>query len=238
MKTKNLYYIYGFIGIVGIIMVIQHILGFEFPYYFYEQYPNITKYYGINVVSMYADFSFFTYHTIIFFSVWCILMMVSKIFKTQKIENFLTKSVVISFIVTNYIITSLIYTIFELIFTEKITFGLYANTLSAWHNFGTNILIHYVYFILSILLPKFVNIEKTSLKIPIIAIIIYLSMYFAIVKITGMYCYVIEWYPYIIFTFKPLILVLVYLVFLVMYLVFYLYIEKIINKKPKNTLSQ
>ena len=186
------------ISIVGFTIVIQHILGFSGHDYFYIQNPNIQKYVGVNVVSRYADFSYFTYQTIIIFSAWAGLYSISCLFNLNKLNQFLTKEWVVCFVVCNYIITAVVYTIFELITPSS--FGLYdATDPLAWHNFGTNILAHYVIFIFAIY--AFIKVKthgKTS-RVEIISNIAYLFVYYVCVKITGLYCYKIEWYPYIIF---------------------------------------
>lgn len=191
-------YFLGLIGIIGIWIFIDHLVGFSNHDYFYIQNPGIEKYVGTNVVSMWADFSFFTYHTLIFFSVWCILQFIGNILNLKKLNNFLFRKDVLAFITTNYIITAVCYTIFELS-TGKPTFGLYANVPKAWHSFGTNILVHYIIFAISII--NYIHIKPSNVvnKKSYIIISLYLIIYYIAVKLAGMYCYQIIWYPYPIF---------------------------------------
>ncbi len=187
------------VGIIGVWLFLSHMLHFSFPDYFYINNPNINFYYGTNVVSMWADFSFFTYHSLIFFSLWCILYSLSNFFNLKKLNNFLSNAYVLSFVFTNYLFTVFFYTIFELT-SGNITFGLYANTPLALHNFGTNIVGHYVYFVFALVLfLKIQSSSKSKNKLIAFFPICYLLLYYIVVKITGKFAYIIEWYPYVIF---------------------------------------
>jgi len=203
---KVVYVAFTAIGLLGIIFILYTVIGFTPHDYFFIQYPVIKKYVGINVVSAYATFSFFTYHSLIFFSIWLILFGIGNMLKANRLINFLSNSAVISFVCLNYFITCIIYTVFELL-AEKITFGLYALTPHGIYNFVTNIIVHYVLAFLA--LGVFLKIRASdpennkvkgikALKLLILPII-YLAVYYTLVKITGMYCYKIEWYPYPIF---------------------------------------
>ena len=194
------------IGLLGIIFILYTVIGFTPHDYFFIQYPGIKKYVGVNVVSAYATFSFFTYHSLIFFCVWLVLFGIGNILKANRLIKFLTNSAVLSFVCLNYFITCIIYTVFELL-AEKITFGLYALTPHGIYNFVTNILVHYALAFLA--LAVFLKVRASdfenskakgvnAIKLLILPII-YLAVYYTLVKITGMYCYKIEWYPYPIF---------------------------------------
>ena len=188
-------------GIVGLWLFLSHMLHFSFPDYFYINNPGIDFYYGTNVVSMWADLSFFTYHALIFFSLWCILYALSNFFSLKKLYNFLTNAYVMSFVFANYVVTVVFYTLFELT-SGNITFGLYANTPLAYHNLGTNIVGHYVYFVFSLII--FLKVKSTKSKSDVMKIFpaCYLLLYYVIVKLTGKFAYNIEWYPYVIFDAK------------------------------------
>lgn len=186
------------IGILGITIFVERMISFSGHEYFYIQNPNIEKYVGVNVVSRWADLSFFTYHTLIFFSIFCILQFIGNIFKLKKLNYFLFRKDVLTFITTNYVITCCCYTLFELL-SGNPTFGLYANVPHAWHSFGTNIIVHYVFFFIAILNYFMLKSNNKFSKKSYLYISLYLLMYFIIVKITGMYCYKIIWYPYPIF---------------------------------------
>lgn len=116
MKRKELFIniLIGICGIIALWIVISHIAHFEYPDYFYNKKPNIDSYVGINVVSPFADFSFFTYLTIIIFGSWCILFSLSQIFKLEKLNNFLRARNLVCFVYCNYIMTITLYTLFEL----------------------------------------------------------------------------------------------------------------------------
>lgn len=197
MKKTYSYFLL-IVGLLGFIIFIEHVMSFSGHEYFYIQNPNIEKYVGVNVVSRWADFSFFTYHTLIFFSTYCILQFIGNTFNLSKLNQFLIRKDVITFITTNYIITSLCYTIFE-VTSANPTFGLYANVPLAWHSFGTNIIVHYLFFIIAVINYLKIKTNQQFSKISYLIITIYLVIYFLTVKITGLYSYRIIWYPYPIF---------------------------------------
>ena len=244
--SKKLSIVTLMIGVIGMWLFIDHISNFTYPDYFYNANPDITYYVGINVVSMIADLSFFTYHTLIFFSLWCIGLGISSLFKISKIYNFCIHISVVVFIFTNYIITTFLYTIFELT-SGNITFGLYAYDKYAIHNFGTNIIAHYILFIYNLFL--FIKIKPIN-KIErrhYIYMLIYLVIYLLYVKISGMYFYNIEWYPYPIFDLKSLLgifnisvdinIVIEYIILLILLAILtYLYYSllKLVNKIKKD----
>ncbi len=90
-------------GIVSLWLVISHIVHFEYPDYFGHANPDIKTYVGINVMSKWVDFSFFTYITMLLFGIWCILLSISKLFNLQKMNDFLTQDWLVCFIFVNYI---------------------------------------------------------------------------------------------------------------------------------------
>ena len=192
-----------FIGLACVWLILNHILNFEYPHYFYNANPDINYYIGTNVVSMVADLSFFTYQTLIMFSIWSILLGISSLFKFTRMYQFCTHKSVVIFIFTNYLITTILYTIFELM-SGNPTFGLYANNNKAIHNFGTNILGHYIFFIYCLFLFLKLETHEKIRKIHYKLMISYLIVYILYVKISGMYMYNIIWYPYPIFDIKSL----------------------------------
>ncbi len=203
MKNKVFHFTLLLLGITGIALFLTHMLGFKPHDYFFISNPEAERYVGTNIVSMFADLSFFTYHTLIFFSVWLILFSVSEILGLKRINNYTRDAFVIAFVCANYIFTAIMYTGFELA-SDNITFGLYANTPKAIYNFVTNIIVHYGYFILSIAVLLRVRTKdcKTNKKRRLCGILIpilYLFIYYTVVKITGMNSYKIIWYPYPIF---------------------------------------
>ncbi len=188
---------------LGFVLFLMHMLGFKPHDYFFNANPNIEKYSGVNVVSMTADLSFFTYHSLIFLCLWLVLFSVSELFHFTKLNSFTRKNEVLSFITANYIFTVVLYTLFELT-GEEITFGLYANTPKAIYNFVTNIVIHYFYFLLSLTIFIKTDTKKVSYSLrkrlsSVIIPSLYLWIYFFSVKITGLTAYKIIWYPYPIF---------------------------------------
>ncbi len=233
-----------FFGILGIVLFLMHILGFKPHDYFFEANPGIEKYIGTNVVSMAADLSFFTYHTLIFFCIWLILFAISELFPLKKLNIFLRKRSIVSFVTVNYIITAVLYTVFELS-SGNITFGLYALIPAAIYNFVTNIIIHYVFFMLS--LTVFFNVRTDNMEytirqkaICVGAPTVYLLIYLTAVKTAGMNCYKIIWYPYPIFDadalakiiipfsvsekFKILLLIMVLILIFTAYLSLYIFL--------------
>lgn len=199
MKKELVLNIIGIIlGLFGIYLFIDHITGFTPHDYFYIQNPNIKLYVGVNVVSAWADLSFFTYHTLIFFSLWLIGYHLSKILKNKKLINFFTNKALVVFVCGNYLITVVFYTIFELA-SGNPTFGLYSNSFEAVYNFITNILVHYILFIVVIIVFLKVNVTGEIRKKHYLLMGGYFVLYYLYVKLTGMFMYKIEWYPYPIF---------------------------------------
>ena len=192
------YYVCLLLGIAVVWLVVDHIAGFEYPQYFYDANEGITQYVGINVVSQWADFSFFTYQTLIFFALWLILLFVGYMLKWTKLRRMLTHEATVTFVLTNYTITTFAYTAFELT-SGNPTFGLYAYTDEAIFNFVTNILAHYIFYIMALVIGLKIETHGKLKGHHVIFFIAYLIVYYAAVKITGMYCYEIEWYPYVIF---------------------------------------
>ena len=133
------------IGIIGLWLIFSHVYHFRYPDYFYNANPNIDKYIGTNVVSWEADFSFFTYQTIILFSIWCIILSIGELLKKEEILKIVKNNNLMTFVFVNYLITMLLYTIFE--FTSgNISFGYYGPYKLSIHNLGTNIIAHYLLF--------------------------------------------------------------------------------------------
>lgn len=193
-------------GLFGICIFLSLTIGFTPHDYFYKQNPGIEKYVGVNVVSAFANLSFFTYHSLIAFSLWLIAYGFSNLLKKDNWIESLTKSPLIAFICLNFFVTCILYTVFELT-SGNPTFGLYATTPSAIYNFIINIIVHYLYSFGAVFTYIKVKIsdayngkicKKNVFKL-LIPPTIYLFVYYLLVKITGMYCYKIEWYPYPIF---------------------------------------
>lgn len=98
----------------------------------------------------------------------------------------------------------MLYTVFQI---SSGNFGLYSTAKPlAWHNFGTSILGHYIFFIISLIIfIKISSQEQISIrnkKIGHITSSIFVCFYFLIVKLTGEFAYQIRWFPYIIFDAK------------------------------------
>ncbi len=197
-KKVGWYYFYLLLGAAAIWLFADHVAGFRYPQYFYDANEGIRKYIGVNVVSRWADFSYFTYQTLLFFAAWMLLLFVSYTLKWQKLHRFLTHEATVTFILTNYTVTSVLYTVFELS-SGTPTFGLYAHTNAAIHNFGTNIVAHYVLYLFALGIGLKTETNGRLRKRHTALFVLYLLAYYIGVKITGMYFYEIEWYPYILF---------------------------------------
>lgn len=189
-------YFYGVLGLIGIAFFITLSAFYEYPEWFYQAYPDIEKFVGPNVVSPWCTFSFFTNQTVIIFSIWGILLALSQMSKNAKLRDFLLKPSVVGFVVTNHIITTACYTVFEL--CGEANFGLYALVPRAFVGLFGSIYMHYILFIFAILLLFIAKPTEKDTKNRHFAYT-YLILYFFLVKITGMYCFDIEWYPYPIF---------------------------------------
>ncbi len=198
-KKKIIFGIFvTFCGVLALWLFLDHFFSFEYQEWVFKKYPDMTIFYGVNILSRYADFSFFTYITTIIFGIWCILFGISNCFDQNKFNNFLKKSTVVSFVFTNYLITTVGYTLFELTVAND-KFGLYANTAKAWHNFGTNLFVHYILFVFATIVFVFIKAPKSNTKKARYFYLSFLLLYVAIVKVTGEFAYSIRWFPYIIF---------------------------------------
>lgn len=198
MRNKHIGFLSIIFGILAMWLVVDHVSNFSFPEYFYVNNPGITYYVGVNVVSPIADFSFFTYHTLIMFSVWTLALGISILFGLKRLYGFCVHKSVMVFIFVNYLITSVLYTVFELT-SGNVTFGLYALNGAAIRNFLTNILGHYVFFLFALFVFVKVKSQGTCEKKHFLSMSAYIFLYLIYVKLSGMYFYVIEWYPYPIF---------------------------------------
>ena len=196
---KKAWYIAGLIiGLLSAWLFVDHISGFAYPDYFYNANPGIEKFVGTNVVSRWADFSYFTYHTLIFFSLWSIGLFVGNVCGVEKVRRIFEHEVTVVFVLGNCAVTTVLYTVFELA-SGNPTFGLYANTPEAIHNLGTNLLAHYAFPVFAWVLGLRVKTCGQMRKVHFAGILAYLTVYYLTTKITGAYCYAIEWYPYPIF---------------------------------------
>ena len=242
MKNKILSIVNILIGLIGLWIVLDHILKFTPHDYFYINNPGITYYVGINVVGMIADLSYFTYHTMIIFSVWTFLLGTSSILKFKKINKIFCHRSVVIFITTNYLITSFLYTIFELT-SGNPTFGLYEISNKAIHNFGINIIGHYLLFFYNIFLFVKLKFNGDINKKHYFIMVSYLIVYYLYVKITGLYMYEIVWYPYPIFDCRSLFglsndALIIYDILLIITILFiicfgYYYLLRVVNKLSK-----
>jgi len=185
-------------GSVVLWLVISHVAHFSYPHYFYKANPDADTYVGTNVVSKWADFSFFTYLTLIIFGVWCVLCGFAEIFESVALARFLMRDDVTCFVFCNYLVTVVMYTVFELS-TGNPTFGLYARTPRAFHSFGTNLLVHYVFFVVACVIFIKAEVRKANGLKSAILIAAFLLVYYTAVKLAGEFAYPIRWFPYVIF---------------------------------------
>ena len=188
-------------GGVVLWLVISHITHFNYPHWFYENNPNIETYIGTNIVSMWADFSFFTYLTMIIFGIWCLLLGISNITNFNKLNTFLLKDSLVCFVFCNYCLTTVLYTLFEFM-SGNPTFGWYGNVPLSYHNVGTNIIGHYVFFIIFCVIFYKIKLKKSNSLKSYSLVTLFLISYYIIVKFLGEFAYNIRWFPYIIFDVK------------------------------------
>lgn len=183
------------VGAIGWWLFLSHMLHYKhYPYYI----EHFDLYTGNNVVSKWADFSYFTYHTLLFFSTWSLMYGAASLVGLKKLKRFLQKSTVLSFVFLNYCATALLYTAFELA-ARPVTFGFYANVPLAYHSLGTNLIAHYLYFALALLAFLKVPAERGRPRIALPLALSYLAVYLAAVKIAGEFAYPIRWFPYPVF---------------------------------------
>ncbi len=185
---------------LGLAILIEHIAGYEYQEWFYKN-GIYDPYTNVNVVSRWADFSFFTYISLILFCFFGIFKFIACTFKVKKLNRIVNNSYLVFFICLNQFIVLLLYTISQIAF--KGTFGWWDHSPSSYHSLGTNLVVHYFITIVAIIyffVHKFDRIEFKKC----LYFLIFFLIYGVIVKITGMYCYSFEWYPYPIFSKKAL----------------------------------
>lgn len=151
------------------------------------------------MVSGWANFAYFTYLGLILFSLWCILYFFAFFFNSEKLLGFLKNEATVTFVTANYMISCIFYTVFALMESPP-TFSLYdIHAPYAWFSFSTNIIIHYVYTAFVLVMFFQIDVQRAKRKIFHLIPLFYMLVYYALVKVSGMYVYRIEWYPYPIF---------------------------------------
>lgn len=185
-----------FVSCLGLAIFIEHLLGYQYQEWFYEN-GIYDPYTNVNVVSRWADFSFFTYISLIIFCLWGIVRFISIVFRLERLYKIVNNSYLILFICLNQFNVCLLYTISQVAF--KGTFGWWDNSPRSLHSLGTNIAVHYFITAIGIVYFLIHNFEKVKFK-KCLLFLIFFTIYGIIVKIAGMHCYVFEWYPYPIFT--------------------------------------
>lgn len=197
MKKKifvNLCLIYC--AILGLSIIATHMIFFLYANYINE-HPDVTTQIGVNVVSPWADFSFFTYITVIIFSLWCIGYALSNIFSWQRLNNFLRKDTLLSFVFCNYLLTISLYTFYQLF--EELPFGWFGNHPISWLSLFASIILHYILFAVECVIFVKVRPIHSNHKKGHIYSATFLLTYYLIVKIVGEFAFPIRYFPYIIF---------------------------------------
>ena len=246
-KTFWCAFVYFCIAVVAIGLFIYRICTWTWQDWFFKpQYFN--PYTVVNVVSRWADFAYLTYIAQLLFCIWAILRFFAVAFDSQRLLKFTNNSYVVLFVCINQFFVMVAYTLTQLIPGQN--FGFYATDAYAIWSFTTNILTHYgfttaaiVYFFLHE--HNKIQFRKTLLFLPFFAV------YAVIVKVTGMYCYVFEWYPYPFFsaesiwfnmfgtldnfnaTYANLIIALAIALVFAIYVLFLFLASKYVNKKAK-----
>jgi len=201
-KEKTRYILLIAFGVLAIWLFVDHIANFRFPQYFYNRHPDIELYIGTNIVSAWADFSFFTYITLILWAFWAISYGICWLANCGgRFAKFIKRDTVVGFVFANYVLTAVLYTVFTLC-SARPDFGFYANVPLGWHNLGTNLFVHYAIFIFSVFAFLNVHTERGQIKRALPCIISFAAVYYATVKLTGEFAYNIRWFPYVIFDAK------------------------------------
>ncbi len=206
-KERLVLYFYAVLGLLCLTVFIMHVAGFVFPEWYYNKYPDTEKYVGVNIVSPWADFSYFTYHSLIIFSVFSILLWYSHVTKNKKLKEYLIRPSVVGFVVTNYVITFTFNLFFDLFmggFNNAIYSATLEDTARGYHGLGVDLFVHYFVPIVAFLLIFLVKSSKNDVKHRR-GVYCYLTIYFIIVAILGRFAYVIEWYPYPFFDFTGIL---------------------------------
>lgn len=201
-SDKIRYILMIIVAVLGVWLAFDHVANFAFPEFIYKRNPEIDLFIGCNVVSVWADFSFFTYITIILWATWALLYVFCKLSGARgSFINFLERDTVVSFVFVNYVLTVTMYTAFK-ICSGDFTFGFIGNNSFAWHNFGTNIIAHYIIFGFAVYVFLKTSTIRGSMRGAFTISGAVLSIYYCVVKIAGEFAYKIRWFPYVIFDTK------------------------------------
>lgn len=246
-KTFWVAFVYFCIAVVSIGLFIYRICDWTWQEWFFKpQYFN--PYTVVNVVSRWADFAYLTYISQLMFCIWAILRFCAVAFGSQRLSNFTDNSYVVTFVCVNQFFVLVAYTLSQFVTGQN--FGLYATDAYAIKSFVLNIFTHYL--ITSAAVAYFfihrhnkIQFRKTLLVMP------FFVVYGIVVKLTGMYCYVFEWYPYPFFsaestwfnvfgtldnfnkTYAVLLIVAAIALIFAMYVLFLFLATKYVNKKAK-----
>lgn len=201
-SDKIRYILMIIVAVVGLWIFVDQMVNFSFPLHFYNRHPDMDRFIGSNVVSVWANFAFFTFITIILWCVWAFLYAFCHIVNINgNFLAFLEKDTVVSFVFMNYIMTAVLFTLFS-VCSGDFTFGFtYYNPLR-WHALGTNLLAHYVIFGFAIYSFIKVPTRCGCLNKAFISVGVFLTVYYLVVKLTGEFAYSIRWFPYVIFDAK------------------------------------
>ncbi len=203
-KITKIEYVFNIIlfltSCLGLAIFVEHIAGYEYQAWFYANGIH-DPYTNVNVVSRWADFSFFTYISLILFCVWGIFKFIACVFKLEKLNKVINNSYLVLFICLNQFIVLILYTISQIAF--KGNFGWYGPYPGSYHSMGTSLVLHYFVTTVAIVYFFIHKFDKIEFK-KCLYFLIFFVVYGIIVKVTGMYCYTFEWYPYPIFSKKAL----------------------------------
>lgn len=201
MIKKQIFVNLGLIlcAVAGLWIVADHMSNFLYANYLNE-HADLTTFAGVNIVTPWADLTFFTYITVIIFSFWCLGFGLSSIFSMQKLNNFLRKDSIICFIFCNYLLTTFLYTFFQIF--EALPFGWFEGSPLGYHSLATSIILHYVNFAICCVIFAKIKTTPASHKNAHIFSATFLITYYTVVKLIGEFCYPIRYFPYSIFDAK------------------------------------
>lgn len=181
-------------SVLGLALFIDHIVRFVPADYFYKDGVPLDPYTNVNVVSRWANFSYFTYLSLIMFCLFGIAKFFSTIFghKIDRLKRITDSPYVIIFVCVNQFFVLIVYTASEIAFGGK--FGWYGNNFGSIYSLVTNLIIHYL--ITSVAIIYFFTVKAKVTPKYCLWYAAFFVVYGIAVKITGMYCYRFEWYPY------------------------------------------
>lgn len=198
LKNKDFWiaFIYFCIAVSAIVLFVYRLCEWTWPEWFYTPL-HFNPYTTVNMVSRWANFAFLTFISQLLFCCWAIVRFVAILFNLKHLTKFTNNSYIVLFVCLNQFIVLVLYTLTQIAPGQN--FGYYGSDPYAIKSFVLNLLNHYFFTSVAVVYFFIHKHNRIEFKRCLLFFPFYV-LYGIIVKITGMYCYSFEWYPYPIFS--------------------------------------